>query len=74
MFIAFIAVIGMYMVYKTTGFSTDNILAGFARMGHSYLEIFIYFNKKLFNRIFDLFDYKVVPNLPSNSNSSPSWK
>jgi len=44
-------------------------------MGHSYLEIFINFNKKLFNWLFDLFDYKVVPNLPNNSSgSSWNWK
>lgn len=59
------------MVYKTTGFGTDNLLAGFAGMGHTYVEIFINFNKRVFNWLFDLFDHKVVPNLP-NDGPNPS--
>jgi hypothetical protein len=51
LFILFNAVIGIFMVYKTRapGFSADNILAGFAGMGHTYLELFMNFNKRLFN-------------------------
>ena len=79
-FITFNALIGMYMVYKTTGFGFDNLLAGFLGMGHTYLEIFINFNKKLFNWLFNLFDHKVIPNIPNNpslpsnsSNVKESW-
>jgi hypothetical protein len=77
-FVVFNALIGMYMVYKTTGFSYDNLLAGFSGLGHTYLEIFVNFNKKLFNWLLDLFDYKLIPNIPNTpnipkpSNTSPS--
>lgn len=70
LFILFNSVIGVYLVFKTTGFSFDNILAGFAGMGHTYLEILINFTKRLFNWIFDLFDYKVVPNVPGGSTGN----
>jgi len=72
-FIAFNAVIGMYMVYKSIGFGMDNVLVGISAMGHTYFEIFINFNKKLFNWIFELFDHKIVPNVPNNPPSSPRW-
>lgn len=74
LFIVFNALIGVFMVYKTIGFGPDNILAGFVGMGHTYLEIFVNFNKRLFNWIFDIFDYKVVPNVPNTPPTSPpSW-
>jgi hypothetical protein len=73
-FIAFNALIGVYMVYKSVGFGPDNVLAGFVGMGHTYLEIFMNFTKRLFNWIFELFDYKVIPNVPNTPPSSPpSW-
>jgi hypothetical protein len=65
-FINFNAIIGVYMVYKTTDFSYDNILAGFAGMGHQYLEIFMNFTKRLFYWFVELFDHKIVPNVPNN--------
>lgn len=49
MFIIFNAIIGIFMVYKTVGFNHENLLAGFSGMGHSYLEIFVNFNKRLFH-------------------------
>jgi len=61
LFVMFNAIIGVFIVFKTTGFSYDNVLAGFAGMGHTYLEIFINFTKRLFNWFFELFDYKIVP-------------
>jgi hypothetical protein len=73
-FIMFNALIGVYMVFKSVGFSYDNILAGFAGMGHTYLEVLFNFSKRLFNWFFELFDYKVVPNVPNNPPSAPtSW-
>lgn len=71
-FIMFNALIGVYMVFNTVGFSYDNILAGFAGMGHSYLEIFTNFTKRLFNWTVELFDHKVVPNVPGDSSSGGS--
>jgi hypothetical protein len=65
-FIIFNAAIGVYIVFKTTGFSYDNILAGFSGMGYQYIEIFMNFTKRLFNWFIELFDHKLVPNVPGN--------
>jgi len=77
-FIIFNAVIGVLLVFKTTGFSSDNIFAGIAGMGHTYLEIFNNFTKRLFYWFVELFDHKIVPNVPNNppasaTNSSGGW-
>jgi|SRR6267378_323749 len=69
LFITFNAIIGVYMVFKTVGFSYDNILAGFVGMGHSYLEILGNFTKRLFNWFVELFDHKVIPNVPGDNGS-----
>ena len=71
-FITFNALIGMYMVYKTTGYNTDNFISCFYTMGHTYGEIFLNFNKRLFTWIYDLFDHKRVPNVSGNPPSNPS--
>ena len=65
-FILFNAAIGVYLTFKTVGFSYDNILAGFAGMGHSYLELFTNFTKRLFHWFVELFDHKVIPNVPGD--------
>jgi hypothetical protein len=63
----------MYIVYKTTGFGLDTFYANLLAFGENYINIFINFNKRLFNWIFDLFDHKVVPNTPSSPSSPSSW-
>jgi hypothetical protein len=72
LFIIFNALIGVFMVYKTVGFSTDNVFAGFAGMGHTYLEILTNSTKRLFHWFFELFDHKIVPNVPGDGPSKPS--
>ncbi len=57
------------MVYKSVGFNFDKILAGFSAMGHTYLEIQSNFSMRLFHWIFDLFDHKIVPNVPNPPKS-----
>jgi hypothetical protein len=69
LFIIFNAAIGVYMVFKTVGFSYDNILAGFVGMGNSYLELFTNFTKRLFNWFVELFDHKVIPNVPGDNGT-----
>ena len=64
-FVALNALIGVYIVFKTTGFTFDNVLAGIAGMGHTYLEILTNFTTKLFHWLFELFDHKIVPNIPN---------
>jgi hypothetical protein len=76
-FIVFNALIGVMLVFKTTGFSSDNILAGFTGMGYTYIEILTNFTKRLFHWFVELFDHKVVPNVPGDtggyfSNTKPS--
>jgi len=70
LFILFNAAIGVYMVFKTTGFNTENLMIGFWTMGHTYLEIFINFTKRLFNWFVELFDQKIVPNVPNPGHKS----
>jgi hypothetical protein len=73
MFIVFNALIGVYTVFKVTGFSTDNLFAGFYGVGYTYIEMLTNFTKRLFKWFVELFDYKVVPNVPNNP-TNPSWK
>jgi len=73
LFIIFNALIGMYVVYKTTGFSTDNFLALVSSMGHEYLQILYNFTSRIFNWFFDLFDHKIVPNVPSEPKNPNSY-
>lgn len=74
LFILFNAAIGVLMVYKTVGFSPDNILAGFSAMGYSYIEIFTSATKRLFNWFVELFDHKVVPNVPGEKPNLPKYQ
>jgi hypothetical protein len=72
-FIIVNAIIGILMVYKTVGFSSDNILAGFAGMGHTYIELFTNLTKEMFNWFVKLFDHKVIPNVPKPGNNPSSY-
>lgn len=65
-FVLLNAAIGVYMVYKSVGFSTDNIIAGFGGMGHTYFELLINTTKRLFNWFVELFDHKIIPNAPTD--------
>ena len=71
LFVIFNALLGVLVVFNTVGFSSDNLIAGFSAMGHTYLEIFINFTKRLYNWIYDFFDNKIIPG-GSSSTGSPS--
>jgi hypothetical protein len=77
LFVVFNALIGMYVVYKTTGFGVDSFWNNFIAIGEKYVDIFLNFNKVLFNWLLDLFDYKLIPggNTPPklNGNNGTSW-
>ena len=74
-FIVINAIIGVFTVFWITGFSTDNLLAGFYGVGVTYVDMITSFTKRLFNWFFELFDHKIVPKSPSYpSNYNPSWK
>jgi len=70
LFVVFNAIIGMYVVYKTTGFGVDTFWSNFIAIGEKYIDIFFNFNKTLFNWLLDLFDYKLVP----GGNKTYKWK
>ena len=46
------------------------VLYGEPGMGQSYIEIFSNYTKRVFDWLLDLFDHKVVPKVPSDSDSS----
>lgn len=56
------------MVFKGVGFSTDNLIGGFYGVGHTYLEMFYSMTKRLFYWFVELFDHKIVPNVPKPGN------
>ena len=74
LFVLLNAFIGFYMVLKTTGFSINNILIGFSAMGHTYFEVLVTLSKSLFNWIFELFDYKIIPNVPGETPTVSKYK
>jgi hypothetical protein len=74
LFIMFNAVIGMFLVFKTTGFGYDTFLANFVALGNSYLEIFVNFSRRVFQWIVEMLDYKVVPNVPGSGGDLPKFK
>jgi|ERR1700712_1594488 len=68
-FVILNALIGLYLVIKTTGFSSDNVLVGFVNMGHTYLEMLYNTTKRLFSWFVELFDHKIIPNVPGDTAS-----
>jgi hypothetical protein len=72
LFVILNALIGVYAVFKTVGFSFDNILIGFMAMGHTYFEVLGNLTNKLFNWFLNLFDHKIVPNVPNTKPGNPS--
>ena len=64
LFILFNALIGVLVVLMTTGFTPDLLMHNIIMFGKQYVEIFTNFIRFLFNWFVDLFDYKIVPNLP----------
>jgi hypothetical protein len=74
MFIIFNALLGVYTVFKMSGFSTDNLIGGFYGLGHTYVEMLSSFTKRLFNWFVELFDHKIVPKPPTDPSTPPLWK
>lgn len=65
-FVMMNAAIGLMVIIKTTGFGTDNIIAGFSAIGHEYLQLLYNFTKRIFNWLVELFDHKIIPNVPTD--------
>lgn len=56
-------------MFKLTGWDQGSFFMSAAALGGSYMEFFVTFIYKAYNWLFNIFDNKIVPNLPSNPNS-----
>lgn len=63
------AIIGILTVVKISGFSTDNLIAGFYGIGITYYQMITSLADRMFKWFVDLLYYKVVPNVPGNATS-----
>lgn len=70
-FIMFNALIGVYAVFKTIGYTPETFWALFSGMGSNYIEIFTNFTTKLYNWFYNLFNNH-TPNIPNNRGNKPS--
>lgn len=69
-FIVTNALIGMWLMFKITGWSQGSFLSAFAAIGTTYMETFAYFLNRAFNWIYNLLDSNVVPDIPRGPNPS----
>lgn len=69
-FVIFNALLGLLLVFKTTGFSTDNLVVGFTTIGETYIQSFFSLTKRLFYWFVELFDHKIVPNVPGDNGGT----
>ena len=72
LFVILNALIGVYAMFKAVGFSFDNMLIGFMALGHTYFEVLGSIVNKLFNWFLNLFDQRIVPNVPNTKPNNPS--
>lgn len=68
-FVIFNAIIGAFTVYKLTGYSTDTFIGGISGMGYTYFEMITTTFYRIFTWFLELFDYKIIPNIPNNPPS-----
>lgn len=69
-FVVFNALIGVYMVFKSVGFSTDNLIIGFTAVGETYFTMLGSLVKRLFCWFVELFDHKIIPNVPGDNGGT----
>jgi hypothetical protein len=69
-FIVINAIIGVFIVFKTAGFSTENLLVGWLAVGETYLQTLGGLAGRLFKWFAELLDHKIVPNIPGDSGGS----
>ena len=68
--VVFSAIIGVVVIGHKIGFSTDNVIGGLYGYGAEYFKMLTSTVFKLFSWFCDLFNLKIVPNVPQNA---PSW-
>lgn len=69
-FIVMNAIIGIWLMFKITGWNQGSFFMSAAAIGGSYMEFFVSFVYKAYNWLFNLLDNKVVPNIPNNWSGS----
>lgn len=70
-FVLFNALLAMYFVSKLAGWDQGSFLGAFVGMGTVYVEIFTNFIKTSFNWFLELFDMKIVPQVPKDKPNFP---
>jgi hypothetical protein len=66
LFVIFNALIGMFIVFSSVGFEPGLLVYNWMALGNTYIEIFYSLCRRLFNWLVELFDHKIVPNVPNN--------
>ena len=72
-FIVFNAIVGVYAVFKMTGFEVGLAYSHFGMMGKTYLELLYGFTKRLFEWFLDLLGYDVEPRKPNLPKYGKAW-
>ena len=75
-FVVINAIIGVYAVFKLSGFQVGLAYSHFGMMGQTYLEILFGFTKRLFEWFLDFLGYDVGPkssNLPKYKSAWSYW-
>lgn len=65
LFIIFNALIGMYVVFKLSGFQVGLMWSFLGVMGHTYMELLYGFAKRLFEWFLDFLGYDIGPKKPN---------
>lgn len=73
-FIVFNAIIGVYAVFKLSGFQVGLAYSHFGMMGQTYLELLYGFTKRLFEWFLDFLGYDIGPKKPSTPKIRKAWE
>jgi hypothetical protein len=69
-FILLNALIGAILVFKTVGFTSDNLIMGLYCMGETYMQALGSIFKRVFIWFVELFDHKVIPTVPGDNGGT----
>jgi hypothetical protein len=69
-FIVVNAILGVFVVFKSVGFTTDKLLIGFTAVGECYFLMLTTLVKRMFHWFVELFDHKIVPNVPGDNGGT----
>jgi hypothetical protein len=72
-FIIINAIIGVYAVFKLSGFQVGLAYSHFGLIGQTYLDILTNFTKRIFEWFLDLLGYDVGPKKPTGPRYKDAW-